>query len=175
MPILFLETSLFHTCAIFEMILKRYLLGWQPTRPGLPTTVCFKIKSVPADRLGSFFRQIWETKTISQECIDASITYTYKTKDNWYDCNNYRSLSLLSIAQSFRTATFLVVQPVGIDPSCFLSLYGGPGMSPPEILFKLLYGGFWSIFLASWLLILYITLLKFQLNISVFLIFFHCQ
>ena len=60
-----------------------------------------------AEKLAELFHCIWRHEAIPQEFNGASITHLYKRKGNPQLCDNYKGISLLSIAGN--------IQKVSVD------------------------------------------------------------
>jgi hypothetical protein len=64
----------------------------------IPAEVLKALSDSIADQLASCFNLIWETHTVPDDFCKAIIVNLYKNKGNISDCNNYRGISLLSVA-----------------------------------------------------------------------------
>ena len=59
------------------------------------------------DKLQDLFTNCWEKGTLPQDLRDAVIVSLYKNKGEKSDCSNYRSITLLSIANKFLARVLL--------------------------------------------------------------------
>ncbi|XP_063534978.1 uncharacterized protein LOC134744961 [Cydia strobilella] len=84
------------TPAEFQAALNGLKLGKSAGRDNLPAEV-IKLKCVSLP-LYKILLKCWEEGTIPQDMRDADIVTLYKGKGDRGDCNNYRGISLLSIA-----------------------------------------------------------------------------
>ena len=72
--------------------------GKAPGQDGIPPEIYKVAETTITPRLHALFTQLWAEGEVSQDFKDAQITCIYKKKGDRSDCNNYRGISLLSIA-----------------------------------------------------------------------------
>ena len=72
--------------------------GKAPGADAIPAEIYAAGGCLLRSRLCDLFRSMWNQEKLPQDFKDASIIYLYKRKGNRQDCNNYRGISLLSIA-----------------------------------------------------------------------------
>ena len=72
--------------------------GKAPGEDGIPADIFEKNKNVLLLRLHALLLQCWRQREIPHKMRDANIVTLYKNKGDKSDCNNYRGLSLLSVA-----------------------------------------------------------------------------
>ena len=72
--------------------------GKAPGQDGIPPEIYKVAETTITPRLHALFIQLWAEGGVPQDFKDAQITCIYKKKGDRSDCNNYRGISLLSIA-----------------------------------------------------------------------------
>ncbi|KAK9401924.1 RNA-directed DNA polymerase from mobile element jockey-like [Crotalus adamanteus] len=72
--------------------------GKAPVSDAIPAEVYKAGRAVLVEKLTQLFRSFWKQGSIPQKLKGASIVHLYKRKGNRQVCNNYRGISLLSVA-----------------------------------------------------------------------------
>ena len=72
--------------------------GKAPGSDAIPAEVFKSGDPTLLTKLTELFQSIWESETLPQEFKDATIVHIFKRKGNKQSCDNYRGISLLSIA-----------------------------------------------------------------------------
>ena len=72
--------------------------GKAPGQDGIPPEIYKVAETTIIPWLHALFTQLWNEGEVPQDFKDAQITCIYKKKGDRSDCNNYRGISLLSIA-----------------------------------------------------------------------------
>ena len=72
--------------------------GKSPGPDGIPPEVFKEGGSSLLSEITSLFQLFWEVEEVPQDLKDANIVYLYKNKGDKTSCDNYRGISLLSIA-----------------------------------------------------------------------------
>ena len=86
------------TVAEVEKAIKELSCGKAPGLDAIPAEVFKEGGPELSQKVTELFISIWHTENVPQDFKDASIVYIYKNKGNRNCCDNYRGISLLSIA-----------------------------------------------------------------------------
>ena len=86
------------TTAEVEKAIKALSCGKAPGSDAIPAEVFKEGGPELTKKLTELFVSIWHAESVPQDFKDASIVYLYKNKGNRNCCDNYRGISLLSIA-----------------------------------------------------------------------------
>ena len=78
--------------------IKELSCGKAPGSDAIPAEVYKEGGPELTQKITELFISIWNTENVPQDFKDASIVYLYKNKGNRNCCDNYRGISLLSIA-----------------------------------------------------------------------------
>ena len=81
-----------------EKAIKALSCGKAPGSDAIPAEVFKEGGPELSQKITELFISIWHTENVPQDFKDASIVYLYKNKGNRNCCDNYRGISLLSIA-----------------------------------------------------------------------------
>ena len=81
-----------------EKAIQRLSSGNAPGADSISAAIFASGGHRPTERFTELFQSMWRQERLPQEYKDASIVHLYKRKGNRKACNNYRVISLLSIA-----------------------------------------------------------------------------